>query len=101
MQETQLSLAKKYHLPLFLHSRAAHSDFVQILKEEGFGTHGGANVGGKGGVVHSFTGSTGEAQELVGTWLRISHEIIMTRISSWTWAFIFLSTVAHLKPRIT
>ena len=39
--ELQLSLAKKYHLPLFLHSRAAHSDFVSILREEGFGTNGG------------------------------------------------------------
>ena len=30
-------MAKKYHLPLFLHSRAAHIDFVGILREEGFG----------------------------------------------------------------
>ncbi|QRW24647.1 TatD DNase family protein [Rhizoctonia solani] len=38
---SQLSLAKKYHLPLFLHVRAAHEDFVRILKEEGFGEDGG------------------------------------------------------------
>ena len=62
---TQLVLAKKYHLPLFLHSRAAHIDFVQILKEEGFGEDGGKSVGAKGGVVHSFTGSSEEAAELV------------------------------------
>jgi len=60
----QLGLAKKYHLPLFLHSRAAHSDFVQILREEGFDTEGGKAVGGKGGVVHSFTGSVAEVKEL-------------------------------------
>ena len=58
-------LAKKYHLPLFLHSRAAHVDLVRILKEEGFGEDGGKSVGAKGGVVHSFTGSSEEAAELV------------------------------------
>lgn len=61
----QLSLAKKYHLPLFLHSRAAHTDFVQILTEEGFGSDGGRSVGGAGGVVHSFTGTVEEAQDYV------------------------------------
>jgi TatD DNase family protein len=63
---SQLALAKKYHLPLFLHSRAAHTDFVNILREEGFGEAGGAAVGGRGGVVHSFTGTAEEANELVG-----------------------------------
>lgn len=62
---TQLGLAKKYHLPLFLHSRAAHKDFVQILREEGFDKDGGKAVGAKGGVVHSFTGTPEEAIELV------------------------------------
>lgn len=61
----QLSLARKYHLPLFLHSRAAHKDFVTILREEGFGEDGGRKVGGRGGVVHSFTGSASEAKEVV------------------------------------
>lgn len=61
----QLSLARKYHLPMFLHSRAAHQDFVQILAEEGFGTHGGRDVGGTGGVVHSFTGTTEEVRDYV------------------------------------
>ncbi|RXW14471.1 hypothetical protein EST38_g11381 [Candolleomyces aberdarensis] len=60
----QLALAKKYHLPLFLHSRAAHADFVRILKEEGFGEDGGRAVGGNGGVVHSFTGLPEQAVEL-------------------------------------
>jgi len=62
----QLVLAKKYHLPLFLHSRAAHTDLVKILKEESFGEDGGKCVGAKGGVVHSFTGSIEEAAELIG-----------------------------------
>ncbi|OCH94701.1 Mg-dependent DNase [Obba rivulosa] len=62
---TQLGLAKKLHLPLFLHSRAAHADFVQILREEGFGQDGGRSVGAKGGVVHSFTGTPEEAAELM------------------------------------
>jgi len=60
---SQLSLAKKYHLPLFLHSRAAHADFVRILREEGFGEDGGRAQGARGGVVHSFTGSVEEALE--------------------------------------
>ncbi|KIJ54652.1 hypothetical protein M422DRAFT_153338 [Sphaerobolus stellatus SS14] len=63
--QTQLSLAKKYHLPLFLHSRAAHEDFIQILREEGFGTDGGKSVGANGGVVHSFTGTLDELKELL------------------------------------
>jgi TatD DNase family protein len=62
---SQLVLAKKYHLPLFLHSRAAHDDFVQILREEGFGEDGGRAVGGRGGVVHSFTGSIKDANDYV------------------------------------
>jgi len=62
---SQLSLAKKYHLPLFLHSRAAHEDFVKILRDEGFGEDGGKAVGGNGGVVHSFTGTAEEVAELV------------------------------------
>jgi len=60
-------LAKKYHLPLFLHSRAAHADFVNILRDEGFGENGGKAVGGNGGVVHSFTGTVEEVAELVRT----------------------------------
>jgi TatD DNase family protein len=62
---SQLALAKKHHLPLFLHSRAAHNDFVQILREEGFGEDGGRAVGGRGGVVHSFTGSPQDAIDYV------------------------------------
>ncbi|KAJ7783608.1 hypothetical protein DFH07DRAFT_996028 [Mycena maculata] len=69
---SQLSLAKKYHLPLFLHSRAAHADFVKILREEGFWEDGGRAVGGSGGVVRSFTGSVEEVVELMDMGLYIS-----------------------------
>lgn len=62
---SQLSLAKKHHLPLFLHSRAAHTDLVRILREEGFGENGGRSVGANGGVVHSFTGTPDEARDIV------------------------------------
>ncbi|KAJ7492782.1 Mg-dependent DNase [Mycena latifolia] len=67
-----LALARKYSLPLFLHSRAAHSDLVTILREEGFGEDGGKAVGGKGGVVHSFTGSLEEVSELMDMGFYIS-----------------------------
>jgi len=36
------------------------------LVEEGFGIQGGRDVGGMGGVVHSFTGTTEEARDYVG-----------------------------------
>ncbi|KAI0320452.1 Mg-dependent DNase [Amylostereum chailletii] len=69
---SQLSLAKKYHLPLFLHSRSAHDDFVRILREEGFGEDGGRANGGKGGVVHSFTGSIQECQDYMTMGFHVS-----------------------------
>ncbi|KAI1789799.1 Mg-dependent DNase [Ganoderma leucocontextum] len=69
---SQLALAKKYHLPLLLHSRSAHDDFVRILREEGYDKDGGKEVGGKGGVVHSFTGTHDEAKELMEMGLHIS-----------------------------
>ncbi|PIL31740.1 hypothetical protein GSI_06444 [Ganoderma sinense ZZ0214-1] len=69
---SQLALAKKHHLPLFLHSRSAHKDLVQILREEGYDKDGGKEVGGKGGVVHSFTGTPEEATELMDMGFHIS-----------------------------
>jgi TatD DNase family protein len=59
-------------LPLFLHSRAAHADFVAILRAEGFGTDGGRAEGARGGVAHSFTGTPEEAAELVNMGFHIS-----------------------------
>jgi len=69
---SQLALAKKYHLPLFLHSRAAHNDFVRILSEEGFAEDGGKAVGGRGGVVHSFTGSAQDAVDYIKMGFHVS-----------------------------
>jgi TatD DNase family protein len=55
-------------LPLFLHSRAAHADFVSLLKEA-FGP--GLEKLEKGGVVHSFTGTEEEMRELMDLGLYI------------------------------
>ncbi|GAA5910734.1 hypothetical protein JCM6882_002064 [Rhodosporidiobolus microsporus] len=52
----QLELASKHDLPLFLHSRAAHDDFVSLLKAHGKPLQG---------VVHSHTGTAEEALELI------------------------------------
>ncbi|EGG04513.1 uncharacterized protein MELLADRAFT_37460, partial [Melampsora larici-populina 98AG31] len=63
----QLSLARKYKLPLFLHSRTpeAHTDLVSILK-----THHDLDPLNllpprQRGVVHSFTGTHSEMEELI------------------------------------
>ncbi|CCC13589.1 unnamed protein product [Sordaria macrospora k-hell] len=60
----QLRLAASLtpQLPLFLHSRAAHRDFVDCLKEA-FGEK--LERLEKGGVVHSFTGTLEEMKELM------------------------------------
>lgn len=55
-------------LPLFLHSRAAHADFVRLLKEA-FGEK--LEKLDKGGVVHSFTGTAEEMRELMDLGLYI------------------------------
>lgn len=67
---SQLSLAASLspQLPLFLHSRAAHADFVACLKAA-FGK--GLEGLKKGGVVHSFTGTVEEMTELMELGLHI------------------------------
>ncbi|KAI3400001.1 hypothetical protein diail_4835, partial [Diaporthe ilicicola] len=67
---SQLSLAASLspQLPLFLHSRAAHGDFVACLKAA-FGE--GLEMLEKGGVVHSFTGTVEEMRELMDLGLYI------------------------------
>ncbi|UPK89794.1 hypothetical protein LCI18_000729 [Fusarium solani-melongenae] len=55
-------------LPLFLHSRAAHTDFVRLLKDA-FGEK--LERLEKGGVVHSFTGTVEEMRELMDLGLYI------------------------------
>ncbi|KAI9723498.1 MAG: hypothetical protein M1828_004228 [Chrysothrix sp. TS-e1954] len=65
--ELQLDLAVRLtqHLPLFLHSRAAHRDFVTLLQPRL------KQLPPRCGLVHSFTGSLEEMQELVGLGLDI------------------------------
>ncbi|KUJ06580.1 deoxyribonuclease-like protein tatD [Mollisia scopiformis] len=56
--EAQLSLATEVQLPLFLHSRAAHADFIRILSSF-------SSRLPRKGVVHSFTGTKEEMWDLV------------------------------------
>ncbi|KAM0322973.1 hypothetical protein ACHAQA_009072 [Verticillium albo-atrum] len=66
--QLDLVLAMKPQLPLFLHSRAAHDDFRRLLQDK-FGPK--LEKLERGGVVHSFTGSIEEAQELMDLGLYI------------------------------
>ncbi|KAH0494399.1 hypothetical protein TgHK011_001019 [Trichoderma gracile] len=68
--EAQLKVAASLQpqLPLFLHSRAAHRDFVDLLKRA-FGES--LERLEKGGVVHSFTGTIEEMKELMDLGLHI------------------------------
>ncbi|OLN92059.1 Deoxyribonuclease Tat-D 1 [Colletotrichum chlorophyti] len=66
--QLDLVVGTKPQLPLFLHSRAAHEDFVRLLKEK-FGDN--LEKLEKGGVVHSFTGTIEEARELMDLGLYI------------------------------
>lgn len=66
--QLDLVLAMKQQLPLFLHSRAAHADFVSLLKEK-FGPR--LEKLERGGVVHSFTGTAEEMRELMDLGLYI------------------------------
>ncbi|KAJ9120033.1 hypothetical protein QFC22_002930 [Naganishia vaughanmartiniae] len=77
-----LTLGETYCLPLFLHSRHpdAHTDLVKTLRsagwKEGLAPEDGADgleglVRGRTGVVHSFTGTVAEMNELLGFGLYI------------------------------
>ncbi|KAF3070801.1 Deoxyribonuclease Tat-D [Daldinia childiae] len=66
--QLDLAVSLKPQLPLFLHSRAAHSDFVSLLKEK-FGPQ--LEKLERGAVVHSFTGTAEEMRELMDLGLYI------------------------------
>ncbi|KAK3944518.1 hypothetical protein QBC46DRAFT_251890 [Diplogelasinospora grovesii] len=66
--QLELAASLKPQLPLFLHSRAAHEDFVRLLKGA-FGDK--LERLEKGGVVHSFTGTIDEMRELMDLGLYI------------------------------
>uniref|UniRef100_A0A1A9W9K8 Deoxyribonuclease TATDN1 n=1 Tax=Glossina brevipalpis TaxID=37001 RepID=A0A1A9W9K8_9MUSC len=59
--EKQLSLAKEFQLPLFLHCRNSHEDFMCILERN----RSVFEACSSGGVVHSFDGSLEEAQKIL------------------------------------
>ena len=61
--ERQLDLADKFWLPLFLHCRSAHDDFIEIL------TKNKDKI--KGGVVHTFDGTLEQAKKLIDMGLYI------------------------------
>ncbi|KAI1800697.1 hypothetical protein F4811DRAFT_564542 [Daldinia bambusicola] len=66
--QLDLALSLRPQLPLFLHSRAAHADFVGLLKEK-FGPR--LEKLERGAVVHSFTGTAEEMRELMDLGLYI------------------------------
>lgn len=66
--QLRVAAALSPQLPLFLHSRAAHTDFVACLKTA-FGDK--LERLEKGGVVHSFTGTAEEMRELMDLGLYI------------------------------
>jgi TatD DNase family protein len=56
--EKQLELAEKFDLPLFLHCRAAHDDFIKILENN-------KSKIKRGGVVHTFDGTLEHAKKFI------------------------------------
>ncbi|XP_055695405.1 deoxyribonuclease TATDN1 isoform X3 [Lutzomyia longipalpis] len=56
--DIQLQLAEEFKLPLFLHCRNSHEDFIEIIEKN-------RDKIKCGGVVHSFDGNIDEAEKLI------------------------------------
>lgn len=77
--DKQLTLAEQTRLPLFLHSRAAHADFVDVMRphlatlraNSGVSGAPSADEPGCVGVVHSFTGTLDDLHELLALGLYV------------------------------
>lgn len=67
-EQLKFAASLEPQLPLFLHSRAAHNDFVRLLKDA-YGEK--LENLKKGAVVHSFTGTAEEMKELMDLGLYI------------------------------
>jgi TatD DNase family protein len=63
--QLDLYVAQKWDLPLFLHCRAAFDDFVSVTEEY-------ITKLPRGGLVHSFVGTTAQMQRLIDMGLEIS-----------------------------
>lgn len=68
--ESQLQLAKRFHLPIIIHCRDAFDELFSTIKKLGLGE--------RGGVMHCFTGDAIRAQEAVDLGLHISFSGILT-----------------------
>jgi len=81
-----LSLAEKYGLPMFLHSRHpdAHKDLVKVFKAAGW-EKGAQQMRGRTGVVHSFTGSREAMEELVSKDLSLRSWLCKLRADRISW----------------
>jgi TatD DNase family protein len=63
--QLDLCVAQKWDLPLFLHCRAAFDDFVAVMEEY-------IPKLPRGGLVHSFVGTTAQMQKLISMGLEVS-----------------------------
>jgi len=67
----QLALAKESDLPVIIHTREAEPETLEILKRYGGG-------GGRGGILHCFTGSLVMAEECIEMGFMVSFSGVLT-----------------------
>jgi TatD DNase family protein len=66
MFEMHFDIAAKFKLPLYLHQRGAYKDFIDLLRVNY------PKYAKSGGLVHCFTGTSDELNNLLGLQLYIS-----------------------------